>query len=114
MLCETDNALSSLIPGVGRLVCARSSPPSTLSNSTGGRQSSRSPSPAGRANSLRELRFLASLTDVGLCRILGVVTGERPQWAIIEYGELGDLAHLLQTKEVMENRRGYQDARSIR
>lgn len=46
--------------------------------------------------SLREVRFLASLSDPNICRVLGVCTAEQPPWTIIEYGEMGDLNQYLQ------------------
>lgn len=46
--------------------------------------------------SLREVRFLASLSDPNICRILGICTAEQPTWTVIEYGDMGDLAQYLQ------------------
>lgn len=46
--------------------------------------------------SLREVRFLASLSDPNICRVLGVCTAEQPPWTVIEYGEMGDLCQYLQ------------------
>ena len=45
---------------------------------------------------LREIRFLSSLQDSNVVRMLGVVTSEQPHWTVLEYPELGDLAHFLQ------------------
>lgn len=50
----------------------------------------------GSIESLREVRFLASLSDPNICRVLGVCTAEQPPWTIIEYGEMGDLSQYLQ------------------
>ncbi|KAL0115773.1 hypothetical protein PUN28_010951 [Cardiocondyla obscurior] len=53
-----------------------------------------------RANSavdqMREVQFLSCLSDPNVARILGVCTVEPVPWTIIEYTELGDLAHYLQ------------------
>lgn len=46
--------------------------------------------------SLREVRFLAGLSDPNICKVLGVCTAEQPPWTIIEYGEMGDLCQYLQ------------------
>ncbi|CAL7940309.1 unnamed protein product [Xylocopa violacea] len=52
---------------------------------------------AGSAtDQMREVRFLSSLSDANVARILGVCTAEPVPWTIIEYTELGDLAHYLQ------------------
>ncbi|CAK9828903.1 Discoidin domain-containing receptor 2 [Anthophora retusa] len=48
------------------------------------------------ADQMREVRFLSSLSDPNVARILGVCTVEPVPWTIIEYTELGDLAHYLQ------------------
>lgn len=45
---------------------------------------------------IREVRFLSSLSDPNVARILGVCAVEPVPWTIIEYTELGDLAHYLQ------------------
>ncbi|KAH0948374.1 hypothetical protein HN011_011755 [Eciton burchellii] len=45
---------------------------------------------------MREVRFLSCLSDPNVARILGVCTVEPVPWTIIEYTELGDLAHYLQ------------------
>ncbi|XP_076751784.1 discoidin domain-containing receptor 2 isoform X2 [Xylocopa sonorina] len=52
---------------------------------------------AGSAtDQMREVRFLSSLSDPNVARVLGVCTAEPVPWTIIEYTELGDLAHYLQ------------------
>lgn len=51
---------------------------------------------SGTLESLREVRFLASLADPNICRVLGICTAEQPPWTIIEYGEMGNLAQYLQ------------------
>lgn len=48
------------------------------------------------ADQIREVRFLSSLSDPNVARILGVCAVEPVPWTIIEYTELGDLAHYLQ------------------
>ncbi|XP_017882704.1 discoidin domain-containing receptor 2-like isoform X2 [Ceratina calcarata] len=48
------------------------------------------------ADQMREVRFLSGLCDPNVARILGVCTVEPVPWTIIEYTELGDLAHYLQ------------------
>ncbi|XP_014484292.1 PREDICTED: discoidin domain-containing receptor 2-like [Dinoponera quadriceps] len=45
---------------------------------------------------MREVRFLSCLSDPNVARVLGVCTVEPVPWTIIEYTELGDLAHYLQ------------------
>lgn len=50
----------------------------------------------GSMESLREVRFLAGLSDPNICKILGICTAEQPPWTIIEYGDMGDLAQYLQ------------------
>lgn len=50
----------------------------------------------GSMESLREVRFLAGLSDPNVCRVLGVCTAEQPPWTVIEYGEMGDLVQYLQ------------------
>ncbi|KAJ8683779.1 hypothetical protein QAD02_019571, partial [Eretmocerus hayati] len=53
------------------------------------------------AETMRELRMLAWLSDANLARLLGVSlpTADTRPWAILEYTELGDLAHYLQYSE---------------
>jgi discoidin domain receptor family protein 2 len=55
----------------------------------------------GGRDALREVRFLASLADPNIARVLGLVRDAEPSrpWTIIEYTELGDLAHYLQYSE---------------
>ncbi|XP_029660186.1 discoidin domain-containing receptor 2-like [Formica exsecta] len=48
------------------------------------------------AEQMREVRFLSCLSDPNVARVLGVCTVEPVPWTIIEYTELGDLAHYLQ------------------
>lgn len=50
----------------------------------------------GSMESLREVRFLASLSDPNICRVLGVCTAEQPPWTVIEYGDMGNLTQYLQ------------------
>ncbi|XP_065161564.1 discoidin domain-containing receptor 2-like isoform X1 [Atheta coriaria] len=57
----------------------------------------------GAMESMREVRFLAGLSDPNLCHVLGVCTAEHPSWTIFEYGEMGDLAQYLQ---FLANRNG--------
>ncbi|XP_076247763.1 discoidin domain-containing receptor 2 [Calliopsis andreniformis] len=51
---------------------------------------------AGNTDQMREVRFLSSLSDPNVARILGVCAVDPVPWTIIEYTELGDLAHYLQ------------------
>lgn len=69
-----------------RLVAVRTSSP----------ERAKSDAATGSMESLREVRFLASLSDPNICKVLGVCTAEQPPWTIIEYGEIGDLAQYLQ------------------
>ncbi|XP_028047094.2 discoidin domain-containing receptor 2 isoform X2 [Monomorium pharaonis] len=48
------------------------------------------------ADQMREVQFLSCLSDPNVARILGICTVEPVPWTIIEYTELGDLAHYLQ------------------
>lgn len=50
-------------------------------------------------NDDRELRMLAGLSDPNLARVLGICEVDPNPWVIIEYTELGDLAHYLQYSE---------------
>jgi discoidin domain receptor family protein 2 len=50
---------------------------------------------------LREMRFLASLSDPNIVRVLGVCTAEQPPWTVMEYPDMGDLAHYLQYRVPM-------------
>ncbi|KYN01807.1 Discoidin domain-containing receptor 2 [Cyphomyrmex costatus] len=45
---------------------------------------------------MREVQFLSCLSDPNVARVLGICTVEPVPWTIIEYTELGDLAHYLQ------------------
>ena len=51
------------------------------------------------SDAMREVRFLSALSDPNVARVLGVCTAEPTPWTIIEYTELGDLAHYLQYSE---------------
>ncbi|XP_044269644.1 discoidin domain-containing receptor 2-like [Tribolium madens] len=84
-LCETEG-LEDIIPGVCRLVAVRTPSP----------ERAKSDAATGSMESLREVRFLASLSDTNICKVLGVCTAEQPPWTVIEYGEMGDLAQYLQ------------------
>lgn len=84
-LYETEG-LDDIIPGVCRLLVVRTSPP----------ERSKPDAAAGSMESLREVRFLAGLSDPNICKVLGVCTAEQPPWTVIEYGEMGDLAQYLQ------------------
>nr|CAD7398615.1 unnamed protein product [Timema poppensis] len=78
-LCETEG-LEDIVPEAGRMVAVRTTTHKTPD--------------AGDA--LREVRFLASLSDPNVARVLGVCTAEQPPWVVIEYPDMGDLAHYLQ------------------
>lgn len=78
--------MEDIIPGVGRLVVVRTPNP----------ERAKSHAATGSMESLREVRFLAGLSDPNICKVLGVCTAEQPPWTIIEYGEMGDLAQYLQ------------------
>lgn len=82
VICET-LGLDALVPGVGKLVVARVPPIDEERTST-------------RVEALREVRFLSNLLDPNLARVFGICTGDHGPWTIIEYTELGDLAHYLQ------------------
>ena len=69
------------MPGVGRMVAVRTSNSKAVDSGT---------------DALREVRFLASLNDPNVVRVLGVCTAEQPPWTVLEYPEMGDLAHYLQ------------------
>ncbi|KAG7191203.1 hypothetical protein KM043_013178 [Ampulex compressa] len=77
IVCEAIN-LDTVIPVTPKLVVARV-PASTRSRVHG-----------------REVKFLSHLSDPNLARVLGVCAAEPTAWTIIEYTELGDLAHYLQ------------------
>lgn len=48
--------------------------------------------------SLREARFLASLSDTNVVRILGICIEQEPWWLVLEFPELGDLVLFLQNR----------------
>lgn len=50
-------------------------------------------------DTMREVRFLSCLSDPNIARVLGICTADPAPWTIIEYTELGDLAHYLQYSE---------------
>ncbi|XP_068082101.1 discoidin domain-containing receptor 2 [Anabrus simplex] len=76
ILCEAEG-LEDIVPGAGRMVAVRTTGVNT-------------------SDALREVRFLAGLSDSNVVRVLGVCTAEQPPWTIMEYPEMGDLAHYLQ------------------
>lgn len=82
---ETEG-LDDIIPGVGRIVAVRVLNTERANNEA----------VTGSMDSLREVRFLAGLSDPNVCRVLGVCTAEQPPWTVIEYGEMGDLVQYLQ------------------
>lgn len=84
-LYETEG-LEDIIPEIGRLVAVRTPNTDRTKNET-------APS---SMESLREVRFLANLSDPNICKVLGVCTAEQPPWTIIEYGDMGDLSQYLQ------------------
>jgi discoidin domain receptor family protein 2 len=85
ILCETEG-LEAIVPGVGRMVAVRTSNSKSSESGT---------------DALREVRFLASLSDPNVVRVLGVCTAEQPPWTVLEYPEMGDLAHYLQYRVPM-------------
>ncbi|KAL7293418.1 hypothetical protein TKK_0013182 [Trichogramma kaykai] len=82
---------------------------STLTTIGGGddhRRQSSSDNDYNVGEAMREIRLLAGLRDSNLARVLGVVfvssqdqQQHRVPWTILEYTELGDLAHYLQYSE---------------
>ncbi|KAJ8985109.1 hypothetical protein NQ317_012759 [Molorchus minor] len=84
-LYETER-LEDIIPGVCRLVAVKTC---TL-------ERAKSEAATGSMESLREVRFLAGLSDPNVCKVLGVCTAEQPPWTVVEYGDMGDLAQYLQ------------------
>jgi len=80
ILCETEG-LEDIVPGVGRMVAVRTSNSKSSESGT---------------DALREIRFLAGLSDPNVVRVLGVCTAEQPPWTVLEYPDMGDLAHYLQ------------------
>ncbi|XP_069672630.1 discoidin domain-containing receptor 2-like isoform X2 [Periplaneta americana] len=87
VLCETEG-LDDIVPGVGRMVAVRTSSSKASESGT---------------DALREVRFLASLSDPNVVRVLGVCTAEQPPWTVLEYPDMGDLAHYLQYRVPMTN-----------
>ncbi|XP_031826046.1 discoidin domain-containing receptor 2 isoform X1 [Nomia melanderi] len=83
IVCEAVG-LEDVVPNASRLVVARV--PACTSDIRAG----------STADQIREVRFLSSLSDPNVARILGVCSVEPVPWTIIEYTELGDLAHYLQ------------------
>ncbi|XP_003702398.2 discoidin domain-containing receptor 2 isoform X1 [Megachile rotundata] len=83
IVCEAVG-LEDVIPDAPRLVVARV--PACTSDIRAG----------SATEQMREVRFLSSLSDPNMARILGVCTMDPVPWTIIEYTELGDLAHYLQ------------------
>ncbi|XP_015586298.1 discoidin domain-containing receptor 2 isoform X2 [Cephus cinctus] len=84
IVCEAVG-LEEVVTGAGKLVVARvPAVPIESRNSN------------NTADVMRELRFLSCLSDPNVARILGVCTAEPAPWTILEYTELGDLAHYLQ------------------
>ncbi|XP_019870769.2 discoidin domain-containing receptor 2 [Aethina tumida] len=88
-LFETEG-LCDIIPGVCSLVAVRTCCPDRA-----GPKEVQS-SGVGSMESLREVRFLAGLSDANICKVIGVCTAEQPPWTVIEYGEMGDLNQYLQ------------------
>lgn len=82
IVCEAVG-LEDVLPDAPRLVVARV--PTCTSDIR-----------AGSTDQMREVRFLSSLSDPNVARILGVCAADPAPWTIIEYTELGDLAHYLQ------------------
>lgn len=85
VICEAVK-LDSVIAGVGKLVVARVPPVGVEERG----------STSSRVEALREIRFLANLLDPNIARVFGICAGEPGPWTILEYTELGDLAHYLQ------------------
>ncbi|XP_012268369.3 discoidin domain-containing receptor 2-like [Athalia rosae] len=81
-ICETVG-LDVVVPGSGKLVIARVPPIGDEERS------------APRVEAMREVGFLANLVDPNLARIFGVCVADPGPWIILEYTELGDLAHYL-------------------
>ncbi|XP_043286300.1 discoidin domain-containing receptor 2-like [Venturia canescens] len=86
IICESVS-LDEVVTGAGRLVVARI--PSTNTERANSARTS---------ETMREVRFLSCLSDPNIARILGIcnATESSPCWTIMEYTELGDLAHYLQ------------------
>ncbi|TGZ50640.1 discoidin domain-containing receptor 2 isoform X1 [Temnothorax longispinosus] len=83
IICEAVG-LDEIISGAPRLVVARV-PLCTSDIRTN-----------NAVDQMREVQFLSCLSDPNVARVLGVCTVEPVPWTIIEYTELGDLAHYLQ------------------
>lgn len=83
IICETVG-LDEIVSGAPRLVVARV--PLCTSDIRAN----------NAADQMREVQFLSCLSDPNVARVLGVCTVEPVPWTIIEYTELGDLAHYLQ------------------
>ncbi|XP_011873229.1 PREDICTED: discoidin domain-containing receptor 2-like isoform X2 [Vollenhovia emeryi] len=83
IICETVG-LDEIVSGAPRLVVAR------VPLCTSDIRSNNA------VDQMREVQFLSCLSDPNVARILGVCTVEPVPWTIIEYTELGDLAHYLQ------------------
>lgn len=83
IICEA-MGLDEVVSGAPRLVVAR------VPLCTGDIRTN------STVDQMREVRFLSCLSDPNVARILGVCAVEPVPWTIIEYTELGDLAHYLQ------------------
>nr|CAI5859950.1 unnamed protein product [Callosobruchus analis] len=88
-LYETEG-LENILPGAPRLVAVRTSSSCTPKQHDGG------VSAASVTETLREVRFLAGLSDPNICQVLGICSAEQPPWTVLEYGDVGDLAQYLQ------------------
>ncbi|XP_043676622.1 discoidin domain-containing receptor 2-like isoform X1 [Vespula pensylvanica] len=95
IVCETVD-LDDVIPSAPRLVVARV--PTCINDIRSGHISNNAGGIGmpGTNDQMREVRFLSGLSDPNVARILGVCAAEPAPWTIIEYTELGDLAHYLQ------------------
>ncbi|XP_076683005.1 discoidin domain-containing receptor 2 isoform X2 [Andrena cerasifolii] len=83
IVCEAVG-FEDVVPDAPRLVVARV--PACTSDIRAG----------STTDQMREVRFLSGLCDPNVARILGVCEVDPVPWTIIEYTELGDLAHYLQ------------------
>ncbi|KAI4489609.1 hypothetical protein M0802_010948 [Mischocyttarus mexicanus] len=97
IVCETVD-LDDVIPSSPRLVVARV--PTCINDIRNGHINSNNAGGlsgiASTNDQMREVSFLSGLSDPNVARILGVCAAEPAPWTIIEYTELGDLAHYLQ------------------
>ncbi|KAK2586843.1 hypothetical protein KPH14_009781 [Odynerus spinipes] len=95
IVCETVG-LDEVISSAPRLVVARV--PTCINDIRNGHISGSAGgiSMVGTNDQMREVRFLSGLSDPNVARVLGVCAAEPAPWTIIEYTELGDLAHYLQ------------------